>query len=105
MKLRLSRLTRRRKPFMLTATVAAATGIAVPAGVLSQQAATSAAVTSPAASNAAGGRGQLSGLLPRDKLTPESALQGNLRNQTGRLPPYPGEPGGQRGRHVLRHAA
>ncbi len=81
---------------MLTATVAAAIGIAVPAGVLSQQAATSAAVTSPAASSAAGGLGQLSGLLPRNKLTLESAIQVNLSNEPVRLPLYPGEAGGKR---------
>ena len=63
---------------MLTAAVAAAIGIAVPVGVLSQQAPTSAAVLSRAASGAAGGLGQLSGLLPRNKLTEESAIQVNL---------------------------
>jgi hypothetical protein len=59
---------------MLTAAFTAI-GIAVPAGVLSQQGAFSAAVTRPAASSAAGGLGQLSGLLPRNKLTLESAIQ------------------------------
>jgi hypothetical protein len=36
------------------------------------------------------GLGQLSGLLPRDKLTTESAIQVNLSNETVRLPLYPG---------------
>ena len=36
------------------------------------------------------GLGQLDGLLPRDKLTLESALQVNLSNETARLPLYPG---------------
>ncbi len=90
---------------MLTATVAAAIGIAVPAGVLSQQAATSAAVTSPAASSAAGGLGQLSGLLPRNKLTLESAIQVNLSNEPVRLPLYPGEAGGKRVWYVLLDAS
>ncbi len=90
---------------MLTATVAAAIGIAVPVGVLSQQAATSAAVTSPAASSAAGGLGQLSGLLPRNKLTLESAIQVNLSNETVRLPLYPGEAGGKRVWYVLLDAS
>jgi hypothetical protein len=36
------------------------------------------------------GLGQLSGLLPRDHLTLESALQVNLSNDTVRLPLYPG---------------
>jgi hypothetical protein len=103
--LRLSRLARRRKPIMLTAAFTAAIGIAVPAGVLSQQAATSAAVTSPAASGAAGGLGQLSGLLPRNKLTLESALHVNLNNETVRLPLYPGEAGGKRVWYVLLDAS
>ncbi|MBV9414104.1 MAG: hypothetical protein JO363_03920 [Solirubrobacterales bacterium] len=37
------------------------------------------------------GLGQLSGLLPRDKLTLESAIQVNLSNETVRLPIYPGD--------------
>jgi hypothetical protein len=36
------------------------------------------------------GLGQLTGLLPRDKLTLESAIQVNLSNETVRLPLYPG---------------
>jgi hypothetical protein len=36
------------------------------------------------------GLGQLSGLLPRNKLTLESAIQVNLSNETVRLPLYPG---------------
>ena len=36
------------------------------------------------------GLGQLNGLLPRNKLTLESALQVNLSNDTARLPIYPG---------------
>jgi hypothetical protein len=38
----------------------------------------------------AAGLGQLSGLLPRNHLTTESALQINLSNETARLPVYPG---------------
>ena len=37
------------------------------------------------------GLGQLSGLLPRNKLTLESAIQVNLSNETVRLPVYPGD--------------
>ena len=37
------------------------------------------------------GLGQLSGLLPRNKLTEESAIQVNLSNETVRLPLYPGD--------------
>src|SRR5260370_12710196 len=103
MKLRLSRLARRRKPIMLTATVAAAIGIAVPVGVLSQQAATSAAVTNPAASSAAAALGQLTGLLPRNKLTLESPIHANLSNQTDRLPLYPLTPPTKPLRYVPPH--
>src|SRR6266699_2667528 len=38
-----------------------------------------------------GGRGQLSGLLPRDHLTLESAIQVDLSHETVRLPLYKGE--------------
>ncbi|HET7052209.1 MAG TPA: hypothetical protein VFI54_28320 [Solirubrobacteraceae bacterium] len=38
----------------------------------------------------AAGLGQLSGLLPRNHLTEESAIQINLSNETARLPIYPG---------------
>src|SRR6201995_3250503 len=37
------------------------------------------------------GLGQLSGLLPRNKLTLESAIQVNLSTETVRLPLYPGD--------------
>jgi hypothetical protein len=37
------------------------------------------------------GLGQLSGLLPRNKLTEESAIQVNLNNETVRLPLYKGD--------------
>ncbi len=42
-------------------------------------------------SGSATGLGQLSGLLPRDHLTLESAIQVNLSNETVRLPLYPGD--------------
>jgi hypothetical protein len=38
----------------------------------------------------AGNLGQLTGLLPRDHLTEESALQVDLTHETVRLPLYPG---------------
>jgi hypothetical protein len=43
-----------------------------------------------------GGLGQTSGLLPRDHLTLESALQVNLSTETVRLPLYPGVAHGQK---------
>jgi hypothetical protein len=46
---------------------------------------------------AATGLGQTSGLLPRDHLTLESALQVDLSQDTVRLPLYPGKgPNGQK---------
>ena len=48
------------------------------------------AAPSKATAAQAGGLGQKSGLLPRDKLTLESALQVNLSKETVRLPLYPG---------------
>src|SRR5260370_26804572 len=41
---------------------------------------------------AADGRGQLSGLLPPNKLTPESALHVDLPHETVRVPLYPQTP-------------
>jgi hypothetical protein len=43
------------------------------------------------ARGSATGLGQLSGFLPRDKLTEESAIDVNLSNETVRLPLYPGD--------------
>src|SRR6266849_7712199 len=91
MKFRLSRRIGKRVPISIAAAVVAAIGVAVPVSVLSQQGATAAAVARPAASRAASGLGQLSGLLPRNKLTLESAIQVNLSNETVRLPLYPGD--------------
>ncbi len=80
---------RKRGPIaVLAAAVAAAVSLAV-AGY-----AGSAASAAPAAraqgTGSATGLGQLSGLLPRDHLTEESAIQVNLSNETVRLPLYPG---------------
>jgi hypothetical protein len=105
MKLRLSRLTRRRTPILLTAAVAATVGVAVPVSLLSQSASSTAAVARIASSGASSGLGQMSGLLPRDKLTEESAIQVNLSNETVRLPLYPGEAGGKRVWYVLLDAS
>src|SRR5437588_10975240 len=43
------------------------------------------------ASTDVGGLGQLSGLLPRDHLTEESAIQVDLSTETVRMPLYKGE--------------
>ena len=77
---------------VLAAAVAAAVSLAV-AGYTG-----SAASAAPAAraqgTGSATGLGQLSGLLPRDHLTEESAIQVNLSNETVRLPLYPGTASG-----------
>ena len=54
---------------------------------------------------AATGLGQLSGLLPRENLTEESAIQVDLTNETVRLPLYPGKAHGQRVWYVLLDAS
>ncbi len=51
-----------------------------------------------------GGLGQTSGLLPRDHLTEESAIQVNLSNETVRLPLYKGEAYGKTAWFVLLDA-
>jgi hypothetical protein len=53
----------------------------------------------------AGGLGQLSGLLPRDHLTTESAIQVNLSNETVRLPLYKGEAYGKTAWFILLDAS
>ena len=53
----------------------------------------------------AGGLGQLTGLLPRNHLTEESALQVDLSNETVRLPLYPGTANGKKVWYVLLDAS
>src|SRR6266436_2332889 len=52
-----------------------------------------------------GGLGQLTGLLPRDHLTEESAIQVDLSNETVRLPLYKGEAYGKTAWFVLLDAS
>jgi hypothetical protein len=54
---------------------------------------------------AATGLGQLSGLLPRNHLTEESAIQVDLTHETVRLPLYPGTAHGKRVWYVLLDAS
>jgi len=82
-------LAKKRGPITV---LAAALAAAASLGVAGCGAAVSAAPHArtdqvPAAAN---GLGQLTGLLPRDQLTLESAIQVNLSNETVRLPLYPG---------------
>ena len=73
---------------VLAAAVAAAVSLAV-AGCAGS-AASAAPVARVQGTGSATGLGQLSGLLPRDHLTEESAIQVDLSNETVRLPLYPG---------------
>src|SRR6266581_3727418 len=52
-----------------------------------------------------GGLGQLSGLLPRDHLTEESAIQVDLSHETVRLPLYKGEAHGKTAWFILLDAS
>src|SRR5262245_38852289 len=52
-----------------------------------------------------GGLGPTTGLLPRDHLTLESAIQVNLSKETVRLPLYPGTAHGKRVWYVLLDAS
>ncbi|HEY5394417.1 MAG TPA: hypothetical protein VIL16_03380 [Trebonia sp.] len=86
--------TRRRR--LTAAALAAASAVAiagvlaavVPAGANTAPSNNAAARTQN--SGAATGLGQLSGLLPTNQLTEESAIQVNLSNESVRLPLYPG---------------
>src|ERR1700752_613868 len=100
MKFRLSRPRGKRTRISVAAAAVGAIGIAVPVSVLSQGT-SSAAAARPAASSAASGLGQLTGLLPRNKLTEESALQVDLSKETVRLPLYPGTGDGKKGGYGL----
>src|SRR5258708_1590730 len=52
-----------------------------------------------------GGLGQLSGLLPRDHLTEESAIQVDLSTETARLPLYKGEAYGKTAWFIILDAS
>ena len=79
--------------------------VGVVAPTLAITATTTSASAAAHASGAATGLGPISGLLPRNKLTEESALQVNLSKQTVRLPLYPGDVSGQRVWYVLLDAS
>ena len=63
------------------------------------------AAPSTASAAKAGGLGQLTGLLPRNHLTEESALQVDLSKETVRLPLYPGTANGKTVWYVLLDAS
>jgi hypothetical protein len=83
----------------LTAAAGALAIAAVAAG------ATVASAGPSAAPATAGGLGPISGLLPRDHLTLESAIQVNLSKETVRLPLYKGVAGGETVWYVLLDAS
>jgi hypothetical protein len=79
--------------------------IAAAAVAVSAVLATVASAGAGATSSKPGGLGQSSGLLPRDHLTLESAIQVNLSKETVRLPLYPGTANGQKVWYVLLDAS
>ena len=81
------------------AAISFALALLIPASLAQQ------VLAKPAYEGAATGLGQLSGLLPRDHLTLESAIQVDLTNETVRLPLYPGMVHGQPVWYVLLDAS
>ena len=96
-------LTRSRRRLMLT--LLAITAILVTGSSLLAAGSQASTPRSAAKAAPAGGLGQLSGLLPRDKLTEQSAINVNLSNETVRLPLYPGKANGQTVWYVLLDAS
>src|SRR5205085_2762581 len=92
---RMKMLSKRR--LLLTATLV----LAAAAAVMGSQALAGAKDTPGAAK----GLGQLSGLLPRDHLTTESAIQVDLSKETVRLPLYKGKANGKTVWYVLLDAS
>ena len=87
--------------------LAAAAAVLVAASAVLTTVGSGGASAAPARVTAAtaGGLGQLTGLLPRNKLTEESALQVNLSKETVRLPLYPGTANGKTVWYVLLDAS
>src|SRR5579859_543070 len=82
---------RKRGPIaMLGVVVAASLAVVGYAGASASAAPAAHIARADTVPGAAEGLGQLSGLLPRDHLTEESALQVDLSKETVRLPLYPG---------------
>jgi len=82
---------RKRGPIaMLGVVVAASLAVVGYAGASASAAPAAHVARADTVPGAAEGLGQLSGLLPRDHLTEESALQVDLTHETVRLPLYPG---------------
>ncbi len=95
-------LTRRRTAQLLavSAVIVSVSGFGAAA-----RAGTSAPAQTPPPTGSAQGLGQLSGLLPRDHLTEESAINVDLSKQSVRLPLYEGKSGGKTVWYVLLDAS
>jgi hypothetical protein len=87
-----------RRTLLGAAAVLIAVGVAVGVRAAGGSESAAAAVGGP-------GLGQLSGLLPRNHLTEESAIQVNLSKETARLPLYKGRADGQTVWYVLLDAS
>src|ERR1700750_2689553 len=87
--------------------LAAAAAVLVAVSAVLTTVASGGASAAPSEATAAkpGGLGQLAGLLPRNHLTEESALQGDLSKETVRLPLYPGTANGKTVWYVLLDAS
>jgi hypothetical protein len=85
----------------MTIALLVATLVAVVAGNTGHKARSASALTKVPP----GGLGQLSGLLPRDHLTTESAIQVDLSHETVRLPLYKGEAYGKSAWFILLDAS
>ncbi len=79
----------------------AALALLIPASAAAAGGAPPALAHTPSRPGMAAGLGQLTGLLPRNHLTEESAIQVDLSKQTVRLPLYPGDVHGKRVWYVL----
>src|SRR6476469_7464892 len=86
---------------------AAAAAVLVAVSAVLTTVASGGANATPSTATAAkpGGLGQLTGLLPRNHLTLESALQVDLSKETVRLPLYPGTANGKTVWYVLLDAS
>src|SRR5258706_5400256 len=89
--------TNKRVLIALIAVLLVATFVALVPGILGNKV--------KSASANVGGLGQLSGLLPRDHLTEESAIQVDLSHETVRLPLYKGEAYGKTAWFILLDAS
>src|SRR5579859_5447989 len=84
--------------------IASLLALSATAGIIASQVALAPASHADDRPGAARGLGQLSGLLPRDHLTLESAIQVDLSRETVRLPLYPGKANGKNVWFVLLDA-